>query len=642
MRLSDADYQKLEESYITREIAIAAGIYRVPSIEGAELVGRKGSGNYQGIALPCWWPGTTGVTTVRLRLDYPPTDLRNGKSQYKYLTAPGTRNRFYMPLEDPALLADHSVPIYLTEGEKKYLGLHRAAEELSPNGTGRPAFLAIALWGVWSWKGLIGYRNNANGERVEVRGVIPDFDRVLWTGREVYIIFDTNVLANDSVRAARLGLARELEARGATVYLVNLPPSPGVNGVDDFLYRFGLPAFLEVVKSALRYDWRDALARTEKGKVLGTLGNALTALRLAPVWQGVLWFNEFALAVAARKALPWGGPPGAWTDHQDLLTTEWMEHQGIRLNDIQVGKAVLTAAKEHLWHPVREYLDGLEWDSVPRLNQLFPAYFGSKDDEYTQAVGPNFFIGAVARIEDPGCRVDHVPILEGPQGGGKSRAVATIGGEYATDNIPDLGTKDAQLALVSGLWIIEIAELDAMSRAEVTRIKAVLSRPREYVRPPYHKNFIWASRQCVFIGTVNHNVYLRDETGGRRFWPVECGQIRVDDLSRDRDQLWAEAKYRYDHGEKWWLGTPELEQEAAAEQEERYSSDPWESLVEPWLLNQTEVTTADCLFGPINKNKDQWTRLDEMRVAAILGRLGWRAARRAPRSQGRRRIYTKS
>ena len=190
-----------------------------------------------------------------------------------------------------------------------------------------------------------------------------------------------------------------------------------------------------------------------------------------------------------------------------------------------------------------------------------------------------------------------------------------------------------------GAWVIELPELDAISRAEFSRIKAFMSRAVDRFRPPYGRRLIESPRQCVFVGTVNHGEYLRDETGGRRFWPVTCGQINLEALRRDRDQLWAEAVVRYRKGEHWWLEEPDAVKAAMEEQEFRYSTDPWEEPVAAWLAKGHDaVTTDDVLSNALYKPAGQWTRGDEMRVGAILHRLGWRKGPR--RGVGhRRRTY---
>jgi len=182
-----------------------------------------------------------------------------------------------------------------------------------------------------------------------------------------------------------------------------------------------------------------------------------------------------------------------------------------------------------------------------------------------------------------------------------------------------------------GAWIIELSELASMSRArtEYSHVKAFISRRTDRFRPPYGRRLIESPRQCVFVGTVNDSEYLQDETGGRRFWPVVCGQINLETLRRDRDQLWAEAVVRYRQGEHWWLETEELNKAAEHAQDERYLTDPWEPKIEEWLdgTSREKVTTADALTGPLDKPAGQWTRWDETRVGKILRRLRWECRR---------------
>jgi predicted P-loop ATPase len=214
---------------------------------------------------------------------------------------------------------------------------------------------------------------------------------------------------------------------------------------------------------------------------------------------------------------------------------------------------------------VRQYLDGLVWDRVPRLDHFAHRYLGVRldpDDQTYKARTSDFqraacacwFISAVARIYQPGCKVDHVLILKGPQGGLKSTVFATLGGEFFSDDIADLGSKDASLG-ATGAWIIELAELAAMARPEIEKIKSFISRSKDRFRPPYGKHNIEVPRQCIFGGSVNTDHFLRDDTGNRRFWPIECGEIDIEGLRRDRDQFWAEAVVRFRKGEKWWLET---------------------------------------------------------------------------------------
>lgn len=199
-------------------------------------------------------------------------------------------------------------------------------------------------------------------------------------------------------------------------------------------------------------------------------------------------------------------------------------------------------------------MKGLQSDSVERLDRWLSTYLGCEDTEYSGAVGSRWLISAVTRIFHPGAKADCCLILEGPQSIRKSTALRTLAGEYFTDELADLGSKDAAMQTRCG-WIIELSELDSLSNSDVARIKAFMSRTTVRFRPPYGMRLVEWPRQCVFAGTVNQTTYLRDETGGRRFWPVAAGRIDIDALARDRDPLWAEAKARFDAGAAWWLET---------------------------------------------------------------------------------------
>lgn len=249
--LNEADYEKLlKESWITRELADQAMLCRVSSEEGQQIVGRKGRIDCSGILIPYYWPGETQPHTYRLRRDKP--DLRRDKNgelkpDKKYLAPPGDRNRLYIPpgvtLEQ---LSDPAIPVVIVEGEKKALALQRLAYYESE----KPRFIPVAIPGVWNWRGVTGKATSPEGERVEVKGPIPDLDRVVWPERKVIILFDANVHTNDSVKWARRGLARELASRRAKAEFVNLPPDCGVNGVDDLLVAWGPEQVLALFSKA--------------------------------------------------------------------------------------------------------------------------------------------------------------------------------------------------------------------------------------------------------------------------------------------------------------------------------------------------------------------------------------------------------
>lgn len=389
-------------------------------------------------------------------------------------------------------------------------------------------------------------------------------------------------------------------------------------------------------------NWRGELLLNEKGTPKALLANAITALRRAPEWDQVLVYNEFSLATVASRALPWETGPGGteWTDQEDRLTTNWLQHEGILVSVEVAGQAVQAVARDRRFHPVRAYLDELRWDGTKRIDTWLSLYLGVDDTDYTEAVGARWLISAVARIYKPGAKADCCLILEGEQGVQKSTALKTLAGDWFTDEIAELGSKDAAMQ-TRGVWIIEIAELDSMSKAEVGKIKAFLSRAVDRFRPPYGKRLVDSPRQCVFAGTVNHTTYLRDETGGRRFWPVACGnEIKIQELARDRNQLWAEARYRFMEGSAWWLDSRELNEQAADEQAERCEEDPWHESIQQWCEGRTTVSVHEILTSCIKKLKEHWTQMDLNRVARCLRKMGWRRHRIGPRKE-RQWVYTR-
>jgi len=386
--------------------------------------------------------------------------------------------------------------------------------------------------------------------------------------------------------------------------------------------------------------WRALLILNKDGTPKPLLANAITALRHAPQWQGVLAFNEFSELIEAVKPPPWrSGRAGVWSDDHDRRTADWLQHQGLYVSAEVAGQAVQTAAMETRFHPVRDYLNRLSWDGIGRLDDWLTLYWGVEPSEYARAVGARWLISAVARIYRPGVKADQCLILEGPQGSKKSTALRVLTEPWFTDEISDLGTKDASLQ-TRGVWLIEMSELDAMRRSDLAKVKAFISRSTDRFRPPYGKRLIESPRQCVFAATTNQDTYLQDETGGRRFWPVRCGTIHIDQLKRDRDQLWAEAVERFNHGAVWWLDSLELNAAAAEQQADRYEGDPWEPIIREWIAspcarpdggggllpmtsNRESVTVADILGHAIAKRPELWTQTDKNRVARCLKAMNW-------------------
>jgi len=251
--LTEKDFAALERCGIPRELAQEA-VRRVDSTAGAEMFSRNSTGDYAGQIFPYIWPGEDHPCEYRLRRDHPEQQVgADGKfkDKNKYLGPPGRRNRLYFaPRTMPEWLEDVTLPIIITEGEKKCLSLSHLAWNGVSDAADRPRWLSIGLGGVRSWQGTIGKEDGPNGERLDVKGPIPDLDRVLWRERTVTILFDNNADSNNDVRIARFSLAKELRNRGANVSFADIPREFGVNGIDDVIGQKGPEIALALIEKA--------------------------------------------------------------------------------------------------------------------------------------------------------------------------------------------------------------------------------------------------------------------------------------------------------------------------------------------------------------------------------------------------------
>lgn len=375
--------------------------------------------------------------------------------------------------------------------------------------------------------------------------------------------------------------------------------------------------------------WRGSLVRSARGRPSGCVANVILVLQ--STWAGVFVWDEFAQVVRTTSPPPWDSwdtpsktDPGEVSDTDITRIAAWLaRHEQIDTSTETVWKAVAVVAEAHRVHPVREYLEALEWDGVPRLANWLQTYMGTPSSDYARRVGPMVLLSAVARVMRPGCKVDNMVVFEGDQGGGKSSAVKVLFGEEWTADSPlDFASKDRFVQL-RGKWAQEIPELDGMDRADVNRIKSFLSSPVDDYRPPFGRASVKAPRQCVFVGTVNPGAlgYLRDVTGNRRFWPVVTGLIGLAELARDRDQLWAEALRWYLDGYPWW---PSLEDRGLFEEQqaERQHVDSWEDTVAVYAATRDAVIVSEVLEHALGMEVADHTMAAQHRVGAALLKLG--------------------
>lgn len=395
---------------------------------------------------------------------------------------------------------------------------------------------------------------------------------------------------------------------------------------------------MAVVRPSAEGGWKAALQRTGQGALIPHPANVALILQNDERWAGVIGEDLFSSRTVKRRATPYGGRAGEWSDLDDTRTSIWLAEQyGLRVKSLTVLEAVAVVAHDNQFHPVREYLAGLVWDKKPRVRSWLRTYLGAQaladDQSYPDVMGMRYLVSAVARAMVPGAKADCVLILEGSQGLNKSTALAVLGGEWFTDTPIALGEKDAYQA-IQGMWIIELAELDAFNKVESTKAKSFFGASVDTFRPSYGRRNIRLPRQCVFAGTTNQDEYLRDPTGNRRYWPVLCTAVLLDKLREDRDQLWAEAYALYQSGERWW---PQPDEKAMfeAEQDVRFAGDAWEPKIVAYLeANPCESITSDVLLDKaLNLDPGHWGRPEQTRVGQVMHRIGWRRRRGAP--QGR-------
>ena len=338
-------------------------------------------------------------------------------------------------------------------------------------------------------------------------------------------------------------------------------------------------------------DWQSKLTYDKMGNIKNTLTNLLLIMQNDPQLKGVV-FNQLSDVMEIRDDIapvPWKHPSKFWRDADDKQIISYIETRygafSNRNYDVAIGKVT----DDRSYHPIRDYLSSLpEWDRTPRIETLLIDYLGAPDNRYVRAVTRKTLCAAVKRVLQPGIKFDTMLVLNGPQGVGKSTLIAKLGGEWFNDSLSLNDTKDKTAAeKLQGFWIMEIGELAGLRKAEVETLRSFLSRQNDIYRASFGKRATPHLRQCVFFGTTNEESgYLRDTTGNRRFWPVKTpgsGYKHSWQLTREEiDQIWAEALYYVNSGEKIYLDS-DLDALAQEEQREAMQTDEREGLVREYL-----------------------------------------------------------
>ena len=362
---------------------------------------------------------------------------------------------------------------------------------------------------------------------------------------------------------------------------------------------------------ALDGNWQLLLKRNQQtGEVKSTIDNVMLILEHDPRIRGKFALNEFTGRGEVLDSLPWskGRDSGRmWSDTDSNALYWWMETAWGITGRGNIDSALSIHASLHAFNPVQDYLKGLRWDGQPRLDTLFIDYLGAEDSEYTRAVTRKQFVAAVARVMNPGVKFDNMLILCGPQGIGKSTLLDRMSRGWFNDSIRTFEGKEAS-ELLQGVWIIEVAGLDAFRRTDVSCIKQFLSLTTDRYRQAYGRNVTEFKRRCVVFGTCNTTDFLQDTTGNRRFWPVDTRvQAPTKDVfdgltSAEVDQLWAEAYVYYVTGEQLFLSGENV-QRAINKQEAHRERGIQEGTIVDFMNKQIPDDWAN---WPVERRRDFW------------------------------------
>lgn len=405
-------------------------------------------------------------------------------------------------------------------------------------------------------------------------------------------------------------------------------------------------------------DWISQFRRTDKGKITPTLHNALLVMENDPRWRDKIAFDEFAYRITKRPPPGVDGKTTEWTDTDDVMMMVYLTREyGFEPKKTTVMDAVLAQANANRYNPLRDYLDGLVWDGTPRVRKALITYWGalstpdtaSLDGEerarlrvYLQCASQKWFVGAIARALNPGCKLDTMLVFESGQGARKSSSLrALFGDPFFADSKLNLADKDA-LSQMQGKWAYEMGEMDAFNKAEDTLFKQFMSSQVDRVRWHYGKRAEDVPRSSIFIGTTNQGQYGKDPTGMRRVWPFTTGTIDIEAIKRDRDQLWAEAMHLWREKARWWVdrdviviradqeefgGAEWSEWDLFKEQADRRQIvDAWAEPILAYIDDHPYsdfFTTAELMEHALVLDKARWSKAEQMRVAAVMTQLGY-------------------
>jgi putative DNA primase/helicase len=376
--------------------------------------------------------------------------------------------------------------------------------------------------------------------------------------------------------------------------------------------------------------WKQQLQMGDRGPKRN-LTNLILHLRNLDGLGKALRFNELT------QQTEWNGRSIEDPDYIDIRLL--IERVGFQPTDRDVRPAVDRVARENRFNPVVEYLTTLNWDGTPRLDRWMHKLLGAPDTPFVRTISAKVLISAVARALEPGCQVDTVLVLEGEQGIRKSSAIAAMfGRDYTRESVSLFDSHQRMVMNMMGAWVIELAEFVAIARSHHNGVKGLISMRHDTVVLPYAKSSVTLPRRCIMIASVNPegDGYLTDNTGNRRYWPVQVTKVDLDGINARRDQIWAEALHRYREGERWWLEGDE-NNVAGAEQDDRGETEAWteplgkkideesarRGVAITWITNDEAMT----LLGIPHERKDKKA---QMRIGNALKELGFTRDKQRP------------
>jgi putative DNA primase/helicase len=376
------------------------------------------------------------------------------------------------------------------------------------------------------------------------------------------------------------------------------------------------------------------LACNSGGIPFPSIANAAIILAQHPIFAGHIWHDDFSRKIMCNLD---GVEAKPWTDANDLQVTAYIQNQlAISKLGLQtVVHAVQLVAYNARRNSVTDYLGALSWDGTERLSMWLSDHLGAPNTAYTQAVARNWVISMVARAYKPGCQADHMPVLEGSSGRGKSSALAILGGPWYRAAPQAFGSKEF-LEVIQGAWLIEIPDMVGFGRREHTQIISAITTRTDAYRASYGRHAEEHPRTTIFAATSETDDYLQDSRGIRRYWPIRCTEINLEALAYNRDQLFAEAVHAFKAGATWHeMPVDETRDEQLARQE----ADIWLETIASFVENRSEVVASEVARYALDIDTPKLDRAVQMRVAKCLKMLGFECDVGKSRSRKSVRIY---